>query len=162
MATRLRLAVLVTAVLVTAAVLSAAGAMEAGTQGTAARGLSETLAELNSLGLQVEVQIGETPGVQSTTLPPASRPGSGAASAETTANRVQESIWGRLRDLFGAALERTAQRLIDDTIEGIQDACRINLTADEGFELAFVAVPLGGVTATFRPSPNFCRENPFE
>lgn len=67
-----------------------------------------------------------------------------------------------MRDLFGRAAERATQRLVDDAIEGIQDACRINLIADEGFELAFVAVSLGGVTATFRPSPEFCRDNPFE
>ena len=158
MATRLR-----RVVLVTATVLLVAGATEAGTQGAGgAQGLSETLAELNALGLQVEVQAVEAAGVQTTTVPLALPSRAGAASAEITGNRVQESVWGRLRDLFGRALERTTQRLIDDAIAGIQDACRINLTADEGFELAFVAVALGGVTATFRPSPEFCRDNPFE
>ena len=156
MATRSRLAVLVTTV-----VLSVAGATEAGPQGTEAQGLSETLAELNALGLQVEGQAGEATRVQATTVPPASLTGAGAASAETSENRAQESVWFRVRDIFGSVFQRTADRLIEDAIEGIRDACRINLIADDqGFELASVAISLGGVTATFRPSREFCAQVP--
>ena len=154
MATGSRLAVLATTV-----VLSAAGATEVGTQGTGTQGLSETLAELNALGLQVEVQAVEVAGVQSTTVLPASPSRAGAASVETAENRAQESVWARVRDIFGPVFQRTADRLIEDAIEGIRDACRINLTADDpGFELAFVAISLGGVTATFRPSREFCQQ----
>ena len=157
-------------VLVAALVLSAAGVTDAGTQGAGAQGVSEALAELNALGLQVEVRATEVAGVQSTAVPltslsgagTASAEGAGAASAETTANRVQESsVWERLRAIFTPAFQRTTDRLIQDAIRGIQDACRINLTADaEGFELASVGISLGGVTATFRPSPDFCVSNP--
>ena len=151
------------AVLVTTVVLSAAGATEAGAQGTGAQGLSETLAELNALGLQVEVQAAEATGVQSTTVPLVSPAGAGAVSAETTENRAQESVWDRVRDIFDPVFRRTADRLIDDAVEGIRDACRINLNAgDEAFELAFVAISLGGVTATFRPSREFCLQVPME
>ena len=148
-------------VLVVALVLSAAGVTDAGTQGAGAQDVSEALAELNALGLQAEVRATETAGVQSTAVPLTSLSGAGAASAET-ANRVQESsVWERLRAIFTPAFQRTTDRLIQDAIRGIQDACRINLTADaEGFELASVGISLGGVTATFRPSPDFCVSNP--
>ena len=149
------------AVLVTTVVLAAAGATAGGAQGTGAQALSETLAELNALGLQVEVQAVEATGVQSTTVPLSSSSGAGAACAPATENRAQESVWDRVRDIFGPVFRRTADRLIEDAIEGIRDACRINLTADDqGFELAFVAVSPGGVTASFRPSREFCEQVP--
>ena len=146
------------ALLVTALVLSAAGATDAGAQGAGAQGVSETLAELNALGLQVEVRAAEAAGVQSATVPLTSPSGAGAASAGTTENLVQENLLDRLREILRPMFERNTERLLEDAIEGIRSACLINLTADdEGFELAFVAISLGGVTATFRPSPAFCR-----
>ena len=145
-----------------AGVLSAAGATDAGAQAAGAQEVSETLAELNALGLQVEVRAAEATGVQSATAPLTSPSGAGAASAETTENRVQ-SFWERLRDSLVSLFQGTTNRMVQDALEGIQGACRINQTAAEGgLELASVAISLGGVTFTFSPSPGFCESVPLE
>ena len=148
------------AVLVTALVLSATGATDAGAQGAGTQGVSETLAELNALGLEVEVRAAEALGVQSATAPLASSSGAGTASVETTENRAQ-SVWERLRDSLGSLFQGATNRLVQEALEGIQDACRINQTAAEGgLELASVAISLGGVTVTFRPTQGFCQSVP--
>ena len=164
MTTYVRLVVLVTAVALSAVAAADAGtqgAADAGTQGAAGQGVSEALAELNALGLRVEIRAAEATAAQSTAAPPTSPSGAGTGFAETAQSRAQESVWDRVRDIFGPVFQRTADRLIEDAIGGIRDACLINLTADDqGFELASVALSLGGVTATFRPSREFCEQVP--
>ncbi len=140
-------------VVMTIAVLLAVGATTAKAQDTGAS--SETLAELNALGLQVEVRPDEiAPAAPFTEVSP---PAALAPGEALPGARAQENIWDRLRGIFGDVFQRATDRLVEDAIEGIQDACRINLTAEEeGFVLTSVGISLGGVTATFTPTRGFC------
>ncbi len=70
-----------------------------------------------------------------------------------------ESALDRLENAVRTALSRNVERVLQTVVGGIQEACQINLTADnEGFELASVAISLGAVTATFTPSAQFCAD----
>lgn len=126
-----------------------------GTAESTAQNLSETLAELEALGLRVELQTaGEAPVVAA----PAPAP----APAGTTQQNPIVDLWTSLTNGLDNILRRNAIDTRNEIINAIRDACRLNLTEDgEGFELALVAVSLGSfVTASFSPTDEFCSQMP--
>lgn len=126
-----------------------------GTTESRAQDLSETLAELHALGLQVDLRAG--------TAPIASAPALEPTAPATPAEEAQlRDLWDRLFNGLDNILRLNAEDTRDNILRSIRAACRLNITEDgEGFQLQFVAVSLGGViTATFTPTPQFCTQMP--
>ena len=134
----------------------AAAILVLGLAESAAQDLSETLAELDALGLRVELRAGEAPIVP--TPPPAPAP-----PGVTEETQIAD-LWNSLVNGLDNMLQRNAIDTRENIVRAIRDACRLSITGDgEGFQLAFVAVSLGGfVTATFAPTPEFCSQMPPE
>ena len=129
-----------------------------GTTESTAQDLSETLAELNTLGLRVELRAGQAPIVSEPPPAPAGAPAPPVAAGQSPV----VDFWNALTNGLDDMLRRNAEDTRNDIIRAIRDACRLNITEDgEGFQLQFVAVSLGGfVTATFAPTPRFCSQMP--
>ena len=134
-----------TALAATMVVLALALSAESSAQITEADAeeLSGAIADLGELGLHTE--LASFPLAAS----PAPSVGAESGSAQTL---------DRMFDSFVSLFQRRAEQFATDVIEGIREACVVNLTYDgEGFELASVSVSLGGiVTATFTPDEEFC------
>ena len=145
------------ATLVTAVVLLAVGATVAGAQGKEVRELSETLAELSALGLQVEVRSAQAPGgVSSTTVGGLSS----AGAPPEAGTRQRENWWARARVAIGDFFSSSANQMRDEALDGIRAACRINEAAGAGtpLELSSVTISVGIVSVTFTPSSAFCED----
>lgn len=138
----------------TAAVL----AMAVGVSAEAQDSPADALAELNALGLQVEL-LGAT-GLGETGAPPVGQaaPGAvnvitgeaGASMSAQTLREIRERFMGALAsfgDSFSADLQREIER-------GVRRACQ--LSDDTGFELFSVSLSVLNITATFRPTRDLC------
>ena len=120
-----------------------------------AQELSETLDELDALGLRVELRAGAAPIVPT----PAPAPAPPAATEEEA---PMADLWDRLLSGLDNILRLNAEDTRDNILRSIRAACRLNITeGGEGFQLQSVAVSLGGViTATFIPTSQFCSQMP--
>ena len=127
----------------------------AGTAAKAQDGVawSETVAELNALGLQVEVQ---PPGATLGTPVMEVAPPAALASGEVLGGaRVQ--VMDYVRTTLSNVFRRNTERLIDDAMEEIGQACEMILGSTEEVGLVVsVGLSLGIITVTFTPTREFC------